>query len=148
MPSHVDTDRASLAADLQATTSTTSTDGSPSPPRRLETDETPFLCRRNVRLAIYAFLAFIFLLMVGWRVLPMLTDPTFEKHIQEKRVAVGMTREQVMQAWGSPYQTNVSYTKDGIRREEWIYEDWEDAGHLKHRYLYFQENTLVGGWSQ
>jgi len=41
---------------------------------------------------------------------------------------------------------NVSYTSKGIRREEWVYEDWIDAGTVSHRYLYFEEGKLVGGW--
>lgn len=107
---------------------------------------TPFLCRRSVRLSIYALLTLILLLMLGWRFLPGLLDPTFEKHIQSKRVMVGMTRETVLKAWGSPYTMNVSYTKDGIRREEWIFEDWVNSATVKHRYLYFEEGILVGGW--
>ena len=106
----------------------------------------PFLCRRPVRLSIYALFALLLLLMLGWRYIPILLDPTFEKHIQTKRVMAGMSKEQVLKAWGSPYTINVSYTKDGVRREEWIYEDWKDAATIKHRYLYFEENTLVGGW--
>ena len=35
---------------------------------------------------------------------------------------------------------------DGLRREEWIFEDWESAAVVKHRYLYFEEGILVGGW--
>ena len=84
--------------------------------------------------------------MLWWGLVPPLLDPTFEKHIQEKKVMVGMSREQVMEAWGSPYQMNVSYTSKGIRREEWIFEDWIDVGRVSHRYLYFEEGKLVGGW--
>ena len=113
-------------------------------PSRLELK--PFLCRRPVRLTIYAFFALLLLMMLVWRFLPGILDPTFEKHIQTKRVMVGMTREQVLKAWGSPYTINVSYTKDGIRREEWIFEDWKDASTVKHRYLYFEEGILAGGW--
>jgi len=87
-----------------------------------------------------------FLWMLAWGLLPGFLDPTFEQHIEDKKVVVGMTREQVMKAWGSPYQMNVSYTSKGVRREEWIYEDWKDAGHITHRYLYFEENLLKGGW--
>jgi hypothetical protein len=108
----------------------------------------PVLCRRPVRLALYTALVFILLLMLGWRFLPALLDPTFEKHIQNKQVIVGMTRQQVLKAWGGPYSMNVSYTKDGTRREEWIYEDWLNAATVKHRYLYFEEDVLVGGWYQ
>lgn len=106
----------------------------------------PFLCRRPVRLTIYSILVLILLLMLGWRYLPGYLDPTFEKHIQSKRVIVGMTREQVLKSWGSPYTIHVSYTNDGTRREEWIFEDWKDASTVKHRYLYFEEGVLVGGW--
>lgn len=106
----------------------------------------PYLCRRPVRLALYAILIGLLLLMLGWRFLPGLLDPTFEKHIQNKQVIVGMSRQQVLKAWGSPYSMNVSYTKDGTRREEWVYEDWVDAATVKHRYLYFEEDELLGGW--
>jgi hypothetical protein len=110
------------------------------------TEPKPFICRRPVRLSIYAFLVLVLLLMLGWRYVPLLLDPTFEKHIQSKRVMVGMTKDQVLKAWGSPYTINVSYTKEGIRREEWIFEDWKSASDIKHRYLYFEEGVLVGGW--
>jgi len=106
----------------------------------------PFLCRRPVRLTIYALFALLLIAMVAWRYVPALLDPTFEKHIAQKRVVVGMTRQQVMQAWGGPYSINVTYTKDGVRREEWIYEDWESSSDVRHRYLYFEENILLGGW--
>jgi len=87
-----------------------------------------------------------FLWMLAWGLLPAMLDPTFEQHIEDKKVVVGMTRKQAMKAWGSPYQMNVSYTSKGVRREEWVYEDWKDAGHITHRYLYFEENILKGGW--
>ncbi len=106
----------------------------------------PFPCRRPVRIVIYTGLALFFLGMLAWGFIPPLLDPTFEKHIEDKKVMVGMNRDQVMKAWGSPYQMNVSYTPKGIRLEEWVYEDWIDAGSVTHRYLYFEENRLVGGW--
>ncbi|TAJ27664.1 MAG: hypothetical protein EPO64_05290 [Nitrospirae bacterium] len=112
-----------------------------------EPEAKPFLCRKPVRLTIYTGFAILFIAMLAWRFVPGLLDPTFEKHIQNKQVIVGMTKEQVLKAWGSPYTINVSHTKDGIRREEWIYEDWKDASTVKHRYLYFEENILLGGWS-
>jgi hypothetical protein len=95
---------------------------------------------------MYAGFVAFFAVMLAWRFLPGLLDPTFEKHIQNKQVVVGMTREQVLKAWGSPYTINVSHTKDGTRREEWIFEDWKDASTVKHRYLYFEEGILVSGW--
>ncbi|RMH07995.1 MAG: hypothetical protein D6704_04030 [Nitrospirae bacterium] len=108
----------------------------------------PFLCRRPVRVAFYTGFVLFGLFMLAWGYLPRLLDPTFEQHIQDHRVVVGMTRAQALEAWGSPYQMNVSYTDRGVRREEWIYEDWIDAGTVKHRYLYFEEGILVGGWSE
>ncbi len=111
-----------------------------------ERPETPFLCRQPVRLTIYVLFALFFLSMLAFRFLPRLLDPTFEKHIARGEVMVGMTRQQVLEAWGSPYTINVTYTKDGVRREEWIFEDWIDASQIKHRYLYFEEDALVGGW--
>jgi hypothetical protein len=104
--------------------------------------------RRPVRIAIYAFLVSFVVLMFAWAYVPRWLDPTFEKHIAGKEVMVGMTKQQALEAWGSPYTINVTYTKDGVRREEWIYEEWKSASmaDVKHRYLYFEENTLVGGW--
>lgn len=106
----------------------------------------PFLCRKPVRITVYAFLGAFALFVLTWGLLPPWLDPTFEKHIQEKEVMAGMTRDQAIAAWGSPYQMNVTYTDRGIRREEWIYEDWIEAGKVRHRYLYFEEGILVGGW--
>ncbi len=103
-------------------------------------------CRRPVRLLLSAFLGLATVVILAWGVVPGWLDPTFEQHIQDKNVIVGMTREQTMQAWGSPYQMNVTYTNRGIRREEWVYEDWIDAGSVQHRRLYFEEGVLVGGW--
>ncbi len=108
--------------------------------------DTPFLCQKPARITIYAFFALFLLSMLAFRFLPHLLDPTFEKHIARGEVMVGMTRQQVLAAWGSPYTINVSYTKDGIRREEWIFEDWISSSQIKHRYLYFEEDTLEGGW--
>ncbi len=109
-------------------------------------EPTPWICRPNVRLGIYTFLFLFLLLTLAWGIIPRLLDPNFEQHIQNKDVMVGMTRQQVLQAWGSPYQTNISHTSEGIRREEWIYEEWKSASDIQHRYLYFEEGILVGGW--
>lgn len=102
--------------------------------------------RRFVRITLYVFLGAFAVFMLAWGFLPGLLDPTFERHIEDKDVIVGMTREQAIEAWGSPYQMNITYTDRGVRREEWVYEDWIEAGSVKHRYLYFEEGVLVGGW--
>ena len=102
--------------------------------------------RYSVRITLYVFLGAFAVFMLAWGFLPGFLDPTFERHIEDKDVIVGMTREQAIEAWGSPYQMNVTYTDRGVRREEWVYEDWIEAGSVKHRYLYFEEGVLVGGW--
>lgn len=118
----------------------------PSTPNSLES--TPFLRQRPVRLLIYAGLGVFVLLMVIWPLVAHLRDPNFQIHIAEHRVMVGMSKAQVLQAWGGPQTINTTFTKDGIRREEWIFEDWESASVVKHRYLYFEEGSLIGGWFQ
>ncbi len=102
--------------------------------------------RRSVRVTLYVLLGAFAVFMLAWGLLPGFLDPTFENHIEDKDVIVGMSREQAIEAWGSPYQMNVTYTDRGVRREEWVYEDWIEAGSVKHRYLYFEEGVLVGGW--
>ena len=110
------------------------------------TPKPPFLCRKPIRIIIYSLLGAFAIFMIAWGFLPSYLDPTFEQHIQDKEVIAGMTRDQAIAAWGSPYQMNVTYTDRGVRREEWVYEDWIDAGSVRHRYLYFEEGILVGGW--
>ena len=110
--------------------------------------ERSFIRQRSVRLTIYAGLILFTLMMVLWPLLAQLRDPKFEKHIAEHRVMVGMTKEQVLQSWGGPQTINTSFTNEGIRREEWIFEDWESTSVVKHRYLYFEEGKLIGGWFQ
>lgn len=106
----------------------------------------PYLCRRPVRLALYALLAVTFLGMLTWRFLPTFKYTSIETAVAQKRIVVGMSREQVLKSWGSPYKIEVTYTDSGIRRELWVFEDWIDSATVKHRYLYFEEDALVGGW--
>ncbi|BCA53311.1 hypothetical protein W02_04510 [Nitrospira sp. KM1] len=104
--------------------------------------------QKPFRVLVYTGLGLFLVLMVFWPLAMKLKDPDFQQHISEHRVMVGMTKEQVLQSWGGPQTINTSFTKDGIRREEWIFEDWENAAIVKHRYLYFEEGTLIGGWFQ
>jgi len=117
------------------------------PPETKETSPPPpFLRRRPVRLTLYALLAVMFLGMMIWRFLPYFQYASMDEAISKKRAVVGMTREQVLKSWGSPYKIDITYTNSGVRRELWVFEDWIDSATVKHRYLYFEENTLVGGW--
>ena len=107
----------------------------------------PYLRRRPIRLALYSVLACMLLAMLLWRFAPLVRyDSKFEQAISQKHVVVGMTREQVLLSWGSPYSIDVTYTDAGVRREVWIFEDWINSATVRHRYLYFEENNLVGGW--
>jgi len=106
----------------------------------------PILCQRPVRLALYVVLAALLLGMVTWRVLPSYRYASLDEATAQKRVVVGMTREQVLKSWGSPYTIDVTYTNAGLRREQWVFEDWADSATVTHRYLYFEEDALVGGW--
>jgi hypothetical protein len=109
-------------------------------------DETSFIRRRPVRIIIYAGLLLFVLMAVVWPMIVQLGDPDFQKHIEQHRVMVGMSKEQVLQSWGGPQTINTAFTKDGIRQEEWIFEDWESPAVVRHRYLYFEEGILKGGW--
>jgi hypothetical protein len=113
-----------------------------------EPEPVSFIRRKPVRMTIYAGLFLFVVLMIFMPLIAKLRDPNFEKHIADHRVMVGMTKEQVLQSWGGPQTINTTFTKDGIRQEEWIFEDWESAATVKHRYLYFEEGTLIGGWFQ
>ena len=113
----------------------------------LSLEEQPsFIRRPEVRKIIYACLAVAFMLMVGWPMIVHLQDPDFQKHIEQHRVMAGMTKDQVLKSWGGPQTINTSFTADGLRREEWIFEDWISTSDVKHRYLYFEEGVLIGGW--
>lgn len=109
-------------------------------------EEPSFIRRRPVRIIIYTGLALFVLMMVVWPMVVQLDDPDFQKHIEQHRVMVGMTKEQVLKSWGGPQTINTTFTKDGIRQEEWIFEDWESSAVVRHRYLYFEEGILMGGW--
>lgn len=107
-----------------------------------------FIRQKPVRLTIYAGLILFTASMIFWPLIAQMRDPSFQKHIAEHRVMVGMSKDQVLRAWGGPQTINTSFTDEGIRREEWIFEDWESPSVVKHSYLYFEEGTLVGGWFQ
>lgn len=136
----------SSASAIQDTQPRSESVAEPSLDNKKEDIKPSFLCRKPIRITMYTLLGAFALFMMAWGFLPSYLDPTFEQHIQDKEVIAGMTRDQAIAAWGSPYQMNVTYTDRGVRREEWVYEDWIDAGSVQHRYLYFEEGILVGGW--
>jgi hypothetical protein len=109
-------------------------------------DEPSFIRRRPVRIIIYAGLGVFLLMAVIWPLIAQLRDPDFQRHVEQHRVMVGMTKDQVLKSWGGPQTINTSFTNDGVRREEWIFEDWDSPSVVRHRYLYFEEGVLIGGW--
>jgi len=117
-------------------------------PAASEPESPSFIRQRPVRIVIYTGLVLFAIMMIFVPLIAQWRDPKFQQHIAEHRVMVGMTKEQVLESWGGPQTINTSFTKDGIRREEWIFEDWENTAVVKHRYLYFEEGVLVGGWFQ
>lgn len=116
------------------------------PPAASLPDEPSFIRRRPVRIIIYTGLGLFALMAVIWPLIAQLRDPDFQQHVQQHRVIVGMTKDHVLKSWGGPQTINTSFTNDGLRREEWIFEDWESPSVVRHRYLYFEEGVLIGGW--
>jgi hypothetical protein len=115
-------------------------------PNALGLKEAPYPCRPAVRVALSVVLGLILVGMVTWRFLPYYKYSTLEEAVTQKQVVVGMNRGQVLKSWGAPYKIDVTYTDTGVRRELWVFEDWIDSATVKHRYLYFEEDALVGGW--
>ncbi len=143
MATQASTNHTSLDDEAAASTPSSS---SGAPPEQSPPEEKPFILRPAVRGTIYFFLVLFLAGMIAWGLIPRILDPDFQDHIKRGEVMVGMSREQVMKAWGAPYQTNVTHTNEGVRREEWVYEDWKSTAEVQHRYLYFEEGVLVGGW--
>jgi hypothetical protein len=110
------------------------------------TDEPSFIRRRPVRIIIYTGLGLFVLMAIIWPLIAQLRDPDFQRHVEQHRVIVGMTKDHVLKSWGGPQTINTSFTDEGVRREEWIFEDWESPSVVRHRYLYFEEGVLIGGW--
>src|SRR5262245_18511318 len=117
-------------------------------PSAEQTESTSFIRQRPVRIIIYTGLALFAFVMIVLPLIGQLRDPGYAEHIAGHRVMVGMSKEQVLQSWGGPQTINTTFTKDGVRQEEWIFEDWENSAVVKHRDLYFEEGILIGGWFQ
>src|SRR5207245_9138063 len=106
-------------------------------PNPLDQQDVPYLCGRSVRAVLYMLLGMILLGMITWRILPYYKYYTLEEAIAQKRAVVGMSREQALKSWGSPYKIDVTYTHTGVRRELCVFEDWihSSPGSLRHTYL-------------
>lgn len=56
--------------------------------------------------------------------------------VENDRIAVGMTRDQVVAAWGWPQDVNRTTTAFGTD-EQWCYRDRHDRYALAHAFVYF-----------
>lgn len=77
--------------------------------------------------------------------------PDIQERIAKGEIALGMTKEQVRYAWGSPSSTRILTPEKGKQREEWIYSS--SLGLLKSRlifidgkltYIISNEQRIVG----
>lgn len=69
--------------------------------------------------------------------LPGLTEPD-RRLIEEGRISIGMTKEEVRCSYGEPVQANRSETRGGTF-EQWIYGSTETGA----VYLYFENGVLL-----
>ena len=78
----------------------------------LTVDQEPvsFIRRKPVRMTIYAGLLVFAVFILIMPLIAKLRDPNFEKHIADHRVMVGMSKEQVLLAWGGPQTINTTFT--------------------------------------
>lgn len=53
-----------------------------------------------------------------------------------RKIFIGMTKEQVIAAWGRPYKINTTLTSN-VRHEQWVMSDSLDSS-----YLYFDDEIL------
>jgi len=63
---------------------------------------------------------------------------------QSRQVAVGMTQEQVIKAWGSPTSVNTDINRASggttAAREQWVYQKDDD---IRADYVYFREGRVT-----
>ncbi|MDH4236644.1 MAG: hypothetical protein OEV17_05295, partial [Nitrospira sp.] len=74
---------------------TTETTNPTQPSLEPKPDEPSFIRRRPVRIIIYTGLVIFALMMVVWPMIAQFRDPDFQQHIEQHRVMVGMTKDQV-----------------------------------------------------
>jgi len=104
--------------------------------------------------AVKLFLAFIlFLSMSGCSLVETIPTPEYiiQRPIGTSSVKIGMTKDEVREIWGKPYQINFVEDKEkwGGAREEWVYGAFTsgipiDAGYLtRGQKLYFDGESLT-----
>ncbi|TCK05878.1 DUF4124 domain-containing protein [Marinobacterium mangrovicola] len=63
----------------------------------------------------------------------------FDDLVRQDRIAIGMTEDQAIKAWGRPCDINRSLNSSGTR-EQWVY----CVGEYERKYLYFDNGILSG----
>lgn len=63
----------------------------------------------------------------------------FNRAIEDGKIMVGMTEEDVLEAWGRPTKVNTSLNASG-RREQWVYRHTTSST----QYVYFQNGVMTG----
>lgn len=62
-----------------------------------------------------------------------------EELVAQKRIAIGMTTDQVERSWGKPTRRNIKQYQN-IRREQWV---WENTKRQSDRYVYFENGVMT-----
>lgn len=71
-------------------------------------------------------------------------EDRFEKLIKEHKIAIGMTRAQVIESWGRPDNVNESYYGTALN-EQWVYR-YKGLKEYAADYVYFKDGR-VSSWS-
>jgi outer membrane protein assembly factor BamE (lipoprotein component of BamABCDE complex) len=66
-----------------------------------------------------------------------------QEQIRKGTIDLGMTKDQVRYAWGSPGSIKVLEPFEGKSREEWIYDEQATMGVLGTKILFFFEGKLL-----
>ena len=69
--------------------------------------------------------------------------PTTQDHIRKGQIALGMTKEQVRFAWGSPDSTRFLPAFEGKSREEWTYSTIRALNVVTSKILFFYDGRLI-----
>lgn len=70
-------------------------------------------------------------------------SPTTQDQIRKGQIALGMTKEQVRYAWGSPDSTKFLPAFEGKAREEWTYSSIRALNVVTSKILFFYEGRLI-----
>lgn len=62
-----------------------------------------------------------------------------QRAVVDNQVVIGMTAENVLDAWGRPDRINTSTYQQGVAREQWVYKDRSG----KRSYVYLENGIVV-----